>query len=227
MKALHNIPFTLDADNLLKRLRIEPASDDHRDFLELIELATQHANPKAIYTEAYVELLNDDTVQIGNAIFKSATLKMNLSSVGRVFPFVATCGHEVDQIFDAKDDFLKEYWWDNIKADLLKAANKHLIAHLTSRFKLPKTASMSPGSGDANVWPIEQQAALFSLLGDVQAQIGVQLTPSFLMIPNKTISGIRFAAEKDFRTCQLCHRKNCSSRSAEFDQNLWQAVQQD
>jgi hypothetical protein len=84
---------------------------------------------------------------------------------------------------------------------------------------------MSPGSGDVNVWPIEQQRELFELLGDVRGQIGVELTDSFLMVPNKTVSGIHFPAEKDFRTCQVCHRENCPSRGAPFDQELWESIQ--
>ncbi|MBN1435569.1 MAG: hypothetical protein JW936_00715 [Sedimentisphaerales bacterium] len=227
MKVLRNIPFAIDPEPLMQRLRIECDSDDHRDFLDLLRLTSQSANPKAIYTEAYVEPGEGDKVRIGDVVFTSATLKMNLASVGRVFPYVATCGHEMDQIFDAKDDFLKEFWWDNIKAELLKAACAYLNNHLESTFHLGKSTAMSPGSGDATVWPIEQQSLLFSLLGDVSAQIGVQLTPSFLMIPNKTISGIKFAAEKDFRTCQLCHRENCPTRSAPFNQQLWDSIQHD
>jgi hypothetical protein len=86
---------------------------------------------------------------------------------------------------------------------------------------------MHPGSGDASVWPIEQQGPLFSLLGDVTGAIGVELTDSFLMVPNKSVSGVRFATEIDFRSCQLCHREGCPSRSAAFDPELWRSVQHD
>ena len=36
--------------------------------------------------------------------------------------------------------------------------------------------------------------------------IGVTLTDTFLMLPNKTVSGIFYPTEVDFVTCQLCHR---------------------
>ena len=81
------------------------------------------------------------------------------------------------------------------------------------------------GSGDATVWPIEQQRQLFALLGDVKSAIGVRLTDSCLMVPNKTVSGIRFPTEKDFRACQVCHRKECPNRSAPFDKALWDSLQ--
>ena len=86
---------------------------------------------------------------------------------------------------------------------------------------------MHPGSGDVSVWPIEQQQALFSLLGDVESEIGVRLTESFLMMPNKTLSGILFPTETDFGACQVCRRENCPSRKAPFDEALWQDIGQE
>ena len=86
---------------------------------------------------------------------------------------------------------------------------------------------MSPGAGDADTWAIEQQRDLFSLFGNVFELIGVELTDSFLMIPNKSVSGILFPTEIDFRSCQVCHRKNCPSRSAPFDRRLWETYQGD
>ena len=64
-------------------------------------------------------------------------------------------------------------------------------------------------------------------MGNVTDAIGVELTESCLMLPNKTSSGITFATEVDFRTCQLCHRPECSHRSAAFDQQLWDSVHKD
>ncbi|MFM8320526.1 MAG: vitamin B12 dependent methionine synthase, partial [Chloroflexota bacterium] len=88
----------------------------------------------------------------------------------------------------------------------------------------PKTATMNPGSGDVDVWPIEQQAGLFRLLGDGPERIGVRLGETFLMSPVKTVSGILFATEKDFRTCQVCRREGCPNRQAAFDQAMWEAL---
>jgi len=86
---------------------------------------------------------------------------------------------------------------------------------------------MSPGSGDVDVWPIEQQRELFALFGGGAKDIGVELTDSYLMIPNKTVSGIRFPAGTDFRTCQVCRREICESRSAPFDRELWERIRGD
>jgi len=224
VETIKNIPFELDEKQLIEEVHIRPASHDMDEFEGLLNLARRTGKPKATYTEAYVELSGADVVLLNGIRFNSPMLYTNLSTVERVFPFVATCGHEMDLLTWEEDNLLKQYWWDTIKASLLMSAYQYLHQYLQNKYLLRKTAIMSPGSGDVEVWPIEQQRELFQLLGNVQVQIGVVLTESYLMIPNKTISGIYFPTEKDFRTCQVCHRENCPSRSAEFDQELWETI---
>jgi hypothetical protein len=79
---------------------------------------------------------------------------------------------------------------------------------------------MAPGS--LADWPIEEQAPLFKLLGDVDASIGVKLTDSMLMLPAKSISGVYFPADVSFFSCQLCPRERCESRKAKYDPKLAQ-----
>ena len=122
---------------------------------------------------------------------------------------------------------LAEFWWDQIKGRLLNAADRHLREHLHQKYRLEKTAIMRPGAAEVAVWPIQQQEPLFDLLGDVKEEIGVTLTPSFLMIPNKSVSGVLFATETDFRSCEVCRREVCPSRSAPFSQELWEELQHD
>ncbi len=80
-----------------------------------------------------------------------------------------------------------------------------------------KNTGSKPPAFHAAGCPIEQQRGLFALLGDVEQAIGVRLTESFLMIPNKTTSGILFPTEADFRSCEVCHRENCPARHAPFN----------
>ncbi|MFW5768460.1 MAG: vitamin B12 dependent methionine synthase, partial [Spirochaetota bacterium] len=61
--------------------------------------------------------------------------------------------------------------------------------------------------------------------GNVDDLIGVTLTDSFLMMPNKTVSGIRFPNEVGFESCELCHREDCPGRRADFNQELWEKMQ--
>jgi hypothetical protein len=87
---------------------------------------------------------------------------------------------------------------------------------------------MNPGSGEASVWPLEEQRLLFTLLGGTQSvnqEIGVQLTPSYLMVPEMSVSGILFPSETNYTNCQLCQRPDCPGRRAHFDAHLWDSVQ--
>jgi hypothetical protein len=222
MQIIDNIPFALDTASLTERMCLAPESGDARALEALIAKAEQIARPKAAYRECYVEQRHGDKVTVDGVTFTSRALRINLENADRVFPFVATCGREVDGVGFEKKDFLEAFWWEEIKADLLTCARRHLKEVLAERFRLAKTASMSPGSGDLDIWPIEQQAPLFSLLGDVNAAVGVRLSDTFMMTPVKSLSGIRFPTERDFRSCQVCRRENCPSRRAPFDPALWE-----
>jgi len=225
MEVLKDIPVELDKKTLFERAHIDPDSSDAREFERLLEKARAVARPKAVYRESFIDAKGEGTVTIEGVTFSSRTLRTNLDKVERVFAYVATCGHELDGIDLSGGDFMAPFWLDTIKAAALGLSIGYLKNHLDRRFALGKTSTMSPGAGDVTVWPIEQQRALFSLFGDVEGLIGVRLTDSFLMIPNKTVSGIRFPTEVDFRACQLCRRKVCPGRSAPFDKALWDAVQ--
>lgn len=227
MHTLTDIPFELDGDSLFHQAGIEAGSADAADFAALIQLAQDVGRPKAAYVVAFVEVRTGDDVQVDGVTFTSRTLSRNLESIDRVFPMLATCGRELDAVFPAQGDMLQEFWWDLIKTRLLMAANKQLTETLHRRFRLGKTITMRPGSGDASVWPIQQQHGLFALLGKAAGKIGVELTESCLMLPNKTTSGLLIPTEKDFKSCEVCHRKPCPSRHAPFNAELWDALQHD
>ncbi len=222
MNILKQIPFPLDLDRLMREAHVEPGSEDADDFRGLVELARRVGRPKAAYAVSFIGRRGEDEVEIGGITFTSRVLSRNLSAVERVFPVLTTCGLEMDEAFQERGDVLKAYWWDLIKTELLFAADQAVEAHLRGAFRLTRTAVMRPGSGDVSVWPIEQQQGVFALLGEAAGQIGVTLTDSFLMIPNKTASGLLFPTAKDFRECEVCHRENCPSRRAPFDKGKWQ-----
>jgi len=98
---------------------------------------------------------------------------VNLDGVEQVFAYVATCGRELDSIPLAASDIFGQFCRDTIKEMALWTAIAHLHEHLTETYGLQRLVTMNPGSGEANVWPIEQQRQLFALLGNVEAAIGV------------------------------------------------------
>ena len=222
-----NIPYSLDLTDLLKQLHIESGSSSAREFEALLDTAQEIARPKALYKESFIDQKGSDTVTLEGMVFRSPALRHNLEQVNRVFPYIATCGTEVDDIAASKDDILKQVCLYTIKLNLLETSIQFIRDEINQRFKFSKLSSMNPGSGEATMWPIEQQQELFSIFGDVQGQIGVKLLPSFLMQPDISASGIFFPAETTFQNCQLCQRENCEYRSADFNEALWESINSD
>ena len=216
---LDNIPFELDIPSLLETLHVDADDDDAARVGELAAKAQAIGRPKALYREAYVESRGDKHVVVDGIWLTSRVLSVNLEGAHRVFPHVATCGTELDDWSSSLDDMLERYWADRIKESALGAAIRAFTADLEERCRPGKTAVMDPGSLDD--WPLGQQGQLFSILGEVRELIGVELTESFLMLPIKSVSGLRFPTEGNFESCELCRREDCPGRRAPHDPELF------
>lgn len=222
MLEIFPVPFQLDTVQLAETLKIRSSMLD--EFAGLVSQAAAVAQPKVLLRDAFVEEYGDNSVVIQGVRFYSTVLRHNLEGIGRVFPYITTCGREVEELPMDPKDFVLGSWLHYIKLDLLKNCFPVLRDAVKNYFGVTKTSSMNPGSGDASVWPIEQQAGLFSLFGDVEALVGVRLTDSFLMDPDVSTSGLLFPSEEDYKNCQLCHRENCPNRSAPFNAELWAEI---
>jgi hypothetical protein len=216
---IDTIPFEPDRAALVKRLRVKDGSAYLDDLRRLVDEAQAIARPKAYYKVAFIDDRGDDYVVVDGVRLDSRVLSVNLEPVHRVFPFVATCGVELDAWAYAQNDMLYKYWADVIKEIAVREAIQTLNERMTEHYGLGKMSVMSPGSLDD--WPMPQQRLLFTILGDVKGAIGVHLSDSFVMTPNKSVSGLRFAAAEDFASCQLCPRENCPGRRALYDDTLY------
>jgi hypothetical protein len=215
---LDSIPLSFDAEEFQKLTHIDLSVPSVRATAGLLEAALPIARPKAMYKVCYIYNRTEDGVDLEGIRFTSEVLSQNLSEVERVFPYIVTCGVELDTVAISRNDVLAGYMLDGLKELTLRQAIEHLKNHLAETYGLDteRMSTMNPGSGNRNVWPIGQQRQLFQLLGDVGALVGVHLTDSFLMTPNKTVSGILFPTEVPFVSCQLCTRENCSRRRTEY-----------
>lgn len=217
---LDEIPFQPDVDALRGALRIRPGSANAAEFDHLLDEALALARPKALYRLAFIEEKRPGQVVIAGRVFTSRVLRVNLETAQRVFAYAATCGLELEAWSQRSSDMLAQFWADAIKEAALHAALAALYAHLDQRYAVPSSAVMHPGSLED--WPIQEQAVLFDLLGDTQAAIGLSLNPSYLMLPTKSVSGVRFPLEESFASCQLCPRPVCPNRRAPYDPQLWE-----
>jgi hypothetical protein len=218
---LDHIPVKVEATQVAQRLGFAPDADLAGELEELAAQANRIARPRAVYNASFVEEHTPDLTVIDGVTFKSRVLSVNVSEIHRVFPYVVTCGSELEAWSEGIDDPLTRFHADTIKELALYQASEHLASHLDSLFGLKRAATMNPGS--LADWPLSEQLPLFRLLGDVRSLIGVSLGESFLMHPVKSVSGIRFPAESSFESCMLCPREVCPNRRAPHDAALFES----
>ena len=228
MEVFNSIPVDLEPNKVLKFIRMRDSNQQVKRMVqELVEVTRSIAKPKVVYKVSYVDDKDDDTVTIDGVRFTSRVLRINLDHVERVFPYIATCGTELEEIVVPSSDVMKSFCFEEIKIMVLRSALNYLSNRLTEHYALGKMSRMSPGSGSLESWPVAQQKELFSLFGDVEELIGVRLTKSCVMVPLKSVSGIYFPTEITFESCQLCPREKCIGRITPYDPELAKKYRED
>jgi hypothetical protein len=214
-----DVPFEISVEGVFEALNMTRRNATvERAVRESIEIVKSLARPKILYRIAYIEGRGEDSLVIDGVEFKSRILRVNTEKAERVFLYVATAGRELEAISVPKDDFMKTFCVDAVKEMVLMAAIGHFERRITEMYALGAMAHMNPGS--LNDWPISEQPKLFSVFGNVEELIGVRLRESHLMDPLKSVSGIYFPTEVDFRSCMLCPRHSCIRRRAEYDPHM-------
>lgn len=219
MEILDNLPVEISVEDVLKVVRLSRRNISMEKLIRnLTEKVRPVARPKVLYKVSYIEKRDENSVNIDGKEFDSRILKMNLENAERVFPYIITAGRELESVEIPKSDFMKIFCLDAIKELFLESAMRYFDAYLTKKYALGTMSHMNPGS--LRDWPVTQQTVLFSIFGDVDALIGVKLTSSFLMDPIKSVSGIYFPTEVDFKSCMLCSMQRCSKRRAAYNPDM-------
>lgn len=212
---MDDFKIEISLDQLTDKLHLTEEEDIELMGKRLKE-ALEIARPKAIYRLCKIDQAENGLVIIEGTEFQSETLAGHLKDVHHVFAYAVTCGTEVDAYTRKEQDYIVNLWLDILKEMILKEAAAQFRKAISTRFEIPRLSSMSPGSGNLDTWPITQQKQLFSLIGDVTASTGIELTESCLMHPTKSISGVLFPSDKEFITCSLCKRPHCQNRKSPY-----------
>jgi len=214
-----DIPFNASAEDVLRAMKIRKVSPSLARLVEdLAGRSREVAKPKALCRVSYIDERTSDSVTIEGRRFTSGVLRQNLEGIQRVFPFVATCGAEIEKLMLDHSDIMASYCLDTIMMLAVQSARRHVERFLKESYSVGHLSRMAPGS--LQDWPLQEQRPLFDLLGDVEERIGVRLTERLLMTPIKSVSGIFFPTEASFESCQLCSRDNCPGRRAPYDAAL-------
>lgn len=244
VQLLDNIPVDLDVDKVLERLKLPNEKKrlkhmklqiENKRFEEntrkLIKIVATVARPKALYKVARITAMDGETVEIDGVKFSDRLLRgvLSFNKVEEVFPYVSTCGKEVNAIQLTSDDAVEQYCLNLIKRMVYASANDYLNAHLREQYALGKIKRLNP-PGELVAWPVVQFVEHFSLFGAVEDLIGVRVTDPYLIAPVKVplkhmlwplFSGTRisFPAETSFVRCLLCPEK-CIGRRVPYDTAL-------
>jgi hypothetical protein len=217
---LDEIRYEPDLDDLRADLHINPGTGANDVLEKLAAEARSIAKPEGLYGLAFVDSEDDKAIVVEGITFKSRVLRINLDHQHRVFPYVVTGGVELDAWAQAHEGILEKFLADMIAEQAVEAAEDAIEDRIQQRYRPGTLSVMNPGS--LPDWPIIEQVPLFNLLGDTQERIGVTLTDSMMMIPIKSVSGIRFASEQSFMSCQLCPRDSCRARRCPYDPALYE-----
>ena len=185
---------------------------------QLIERSLEIGAPKGMYCIVEVESIDGQTLTIGGQRFTSSILVERLQLGDTVYPYLATCGRELEELTDTESDAICTWWAGAVqRLALIQAVDAVKTEVQKEAGPSKRLSSINPGSGDARIFPIEQQKPLFHLLEDTFQSIGVELTESCMMRPTKSLSGIFFFSNEPYCNCHTCPREDCPERLVEFE----------
>ena len=148
---------------------------------------------------------------IANQLKKSKTVALFVSTAGPLL-------EQWSQQLMAEGDMLKGFLVDAVGSEVADRASEWLekrIAEHIAPHGWAMTNRYSPGYCD---WPVTDQQKLFSFLPP--RFCGISLTPSSLMIPIKSLSGIIGLGPDVLRgayQCSICDLKDCFRRMDESE----------
>ncbi len=218
VRILDDIPVNIDVPMVLQSIKSNGSSKRvETEIRELIEKVLPVVRPKVMYKVAQVTMVDGKRLAVDGVEFTHHVPSLNFSLGERVFPYVATCGLEIEAM-KFPGDLMKDYCLNIIKnVILMRAASKYFEDHLKQTYMLQELSRIGPGEAMGST---AQQRPLFSLLGDVEGAVGVKLSEHNMMVPEKSSSGIFFETAVRIESCQLCPNQ-CNARRAPYDPELF------
>ncbi|TRZ47969.1 hypothetical protein D4S03_10605 [bacterium] len=182
---------------------------------EAMQESTSLLRPKVVYQELAIEGVQHERLLLpeGHQI-ESKLLVQHLAAASRVIVILATIG-------EALEEQVSRIWESNmvyaLALDGVGSAAVEALANAACQYfekqaaekGLQASIPFSPGMVD---WPVEQgQPQIFRLLG--KAGSVVSLTPSYIMVPRKSLTmimGIGVEMKSAGRACDYCTmRESC------------------
>ncbi len=215
-------PFALDEAARQAILEKWDAANYDGEVDDLLAEAEAVASPRAFLRKGYVASTDETgvtlTVDGDEAAYRidSALVAEKLRPDTVVVGTLSTCGRALHDLAETyRDDPLLREVAQDICLAYMRPMSRVLHEYIRGKiYGNDKFSVLSPGS--LSSWDITGQAALFGFLGEGTVLAEVELTPSYLMIPYKSGSGLCFPTDDPFESCMRCPRENCPNRRAEY-----------
>ncbi|QQO09779.1 vitamin B12 dependent-methionine synthase activation domain-containing protein [Breznakiella homolactica] len=211
MNILKDIPWEYPIESFLDEACLSRGSELSGEGRRFAEAVFPLVRPKAVYTDVRADC-SDEVLTLNGVSFPGSVLNVLFKDCGRVFPFVVTCGDELESLPLSDFDSLAYYWLDMIKGAVMVQAEEYLRGYVEEKTGKRPLYAINPGSGGDSYWSLRQQKELFMLFPDIRGAIGVTLTDECVMVPNKTTSGIYFTSAVPYTTCSFCTAQFCRDR---------------
>lgn len=203
------VPVELDVGELARLCRILPNSPALDAVEEALPLVNRFGAPRAVLRWAGVDAVEEDRTTIEGVTFQSRVVADKLRSTPRAFLSVITAGRGLEQCEELASDPLL----NTLNGALLFHATEYVIRYMKENFGFDGSSMLNPGS--LPDWPIENNFALFDIIGNVE-EIGVRLNPAGYISPWNSGSHIHFSGD-GYHNCSLCKKYDCIGRRAKFD----------
>ena len=187
-----NIPITVDLNIVRETIKLRNNSRINRDTEELIRQANGIAKPKALFIESTMQETDGHSVLIDGIAFRNKTLIETLKDQDKVYPYVVTCGIEIDGFSETLNDPMKKFILDGIMMILVNSAKDFLACHIKEKYKYNDLKIYVPGATEE--WQKDEQEQLFALVGDETELIGVSLSDTGFVLPRRSNIGIMIRA---------------------------------
>jgi cobalamin-dependent methionine synthase I len=164
-------------------------------------------------------MVRKNDVFVGDTfIFRSYVIARLLEQCQQAAAFLVTIGNKLEKEatrLAKKGLILESYVLDTIGSSMVEKTAEHVEREINRSASIQGNCisrRFSPGYCD---WSIRQQKEIFRIIDGFS--VGVRLTTGFLMMPQKSISGVvgigpACADIEAYNPCKTCKKSNCLGR---------------
>jgi hypothetical protein len=210
MLILENIKIEFDPARLAADMHLDINMAEFLEFKELIEQVESIAAPRVLLSELAVIGADDSRLISSAGEFNCSLLAQLAGECKFIFPFIATCGKEMENLGSDISDPLQLYWLDFLKEYALETAFQKAKAETSKKCHGQIITSLIPI--DDELWPLSGLREIFGVFAASDIEyLGVKLTEYLCMKPTKSRAGVFFSSHEKVDLCSLCSVKKCKT----------------